>query len=77
MLDGPRLLDLSERSVDGDELVVGNNTGDKQAHGLAVLPARDVERNESTAPDHLPAFWVDWVIGGGRTMAREASAHAS
>ena len=60
----PGPLDLSERGVDGDELVVGNHPGDKQAHGLAVLPARDVERNESPAPDHLPALSMDWDIGG-------------
>ena len=41
MLDRPGPLDLSERSVDGDELVVGNDTGNKQARlGCPFRPRR-------------------------------------
>ena len=75
MLDRPGPLDLSERSVDGYYLLVGNDAGDKQAHGLAVLSARDVERKESAAPDHLFALGKDWDIGGGRTTAGQAPDH--
>ena len=75
MLDRPGPLDLYERSVDGYDLVVGNDTGGKQAYGLAVLSARDVERKESAAPDHLFALGKDWDIDRGRATARQAPAH--
>ena len=68
-------LHLAERGVDGDELVGGNDAGDKQAHGLAVLAPRDVEGNERAAADHVPALGRYREIGVGPPAAREGPAH--
>ena len=64
-------LDLSERGVVGDELVVGNHPGDKQGHGLAVLTARDFEPNES--PHRIisrHSRWIGISGDGGRRRGR-------
>ena len=37
VLDGSRPFDALQRRVDGDQLVAGNDAGQQDRHGLAVL----------------------------------------
>ena len=65
MLDRPGPLDLSERRVDEDHLVEGDDPRQQDGHALAVLAAAGIDGHESAATDHLPVIGRHGNVGDG------------
>ena len=69
MLDRAGPFDLAERRMDGDQPVAGDDAGQQDRHGLAVLATAGRDRDEGAGPDHLPALagkaYVGKAVGHG------------
>ena len=54
--EGSRPFDALQGRVDGGQPLAGNDAGQQDRHGLAVLACRMADPYEGAGPDHLPAL---------------------
>ena len=65
VLDRAGPLDLAKGRVNRHELVPRDDAREHDPHGLRILAPRSRDRNQRTAPDHLPAFGRHRDFEGG------------
>ena len=54
---------LTERRMDGDQAITGDDAGQQDGHCLAILATAGVDRDERSGPDHLPALRGNAYVG--------------
>ena len=68
VLDRAGPLHLAERSVNYNDLVVGNDAGEQNRHRLAILAARRIDRDKSAVANQPTALAGDGDLGSGHDV---------